>query len=168
MMNKQKQINISAMQEIMDMFSTPNIYAEIKFEHAKEDVKRADCTAVEIKNLTTDILETVSNRQDIDLMNLIAHKVENWCSDKTSAWKSNLTEYARTHSDIEEVYSGNGEKEHEFIIVTNSKENDIVLQHNEFCFELFDKYDDIIDFVVLRKEEFCGMRDYYKGFSKIY
>lgn len=168
MKNPKKNDDILKKHEVKNILIASNIYAEIEFEHAKEDVKRTDCSAVEIKKLTTDILETVSDKHDIDLMCHIAQKVENWHNDKTFAWKSSLAEYARTHIDIEEVYCGNGEKEHEFIIITNSNESDIILQHNEFCFELFDKYDDIIDFVVLRKEEFLGMRDYYNGFSKIY
>lgn len=143
-------------------------FAKIVFDNAENDINKKECSAQEIKGLTTDIMKYVSNDGNVELMNRIAAKVESWSKDKTLPWKKSLAEYGRTHDDIIEVYCGVKEGKNKFIIVTDTSDSDIVLQHNDFCFELFDTYGDIADFMVLDENEYQGMSEYCSGFRKIY
>ena len=143
-------------------------FAKINFENAKSQLNEKDCSSGEIKGLTTNIMEFVSDDNNANLMNHIAAAVENWGKDKTLAWKKKLSEYARANSDIIAVYCGAKDGNNKFVIVAEQSFGDMALHHNDFCFELFDEYENISDFMVLDQEEFKGMKEIYAEFSKIY
>lgn len=141
---------------------------KINFGVAKEEVKKSDSTVGELKELTLDIMNAVSIDGNSMLMHTIARNVHAWKNDKTSEWKSTLSSYARSRVDIMSIYVGRNESGDEFIIVADDVTSDEILDHNEFCFELVDKYDGIDNFMVLDMEEFESMDTMFRNHRKIY
>ncbi len=156
---KTNQINFEAFTEV---------FSKIIFEAAEDRVNKIDCSTGELKGLTADIMGFVSEDNNVELMNRIAAKVESWSKDKTLIWKNSLVEYGRTSDDIEAIYCKKKEGASEIIVVADHSGGEAGLRHNDFCFELFDQYQDINDFMVLDREEFDGMKSYYRDFVKIY
>lgn len=142
--------------------------ARVNFEIAKEEVKRTDYAVSEIKELTFDIMDKVSNNGNVSLMNTIARNVRNWKKDKTIEWKSSLNAYARSREDIVNIYVGKNTTGNEVIIVADDVVSEQVLEHNEFCFELLDTHADIVNFMVLDQEEYECMSIEFEGYKKIY
>lgn len=156
-------------QEKISNFETfTKVFAKVSFEDAENRVSEADCSTREIKGLTSDIMGFVSEDSNVELMNRIAAKVESWSRDKTLLWRNSLVEYGRTNDDIVAIYCKRKEGAGEIIVVADQSGGEAGLRHNDFCFELFDKYQDIGDFMVLDRGEFDGMKSYYKEFVKIY
>lgn len=143
-------------------------FAKVNYEIAKMSVKESECSVAEIKGLTSNIMQYVSDDENTDLMNHIASVVEHWNNDKTLVWKKALTDYARTQEDIREIYYETKDGASRFLIVTEVTGGEILLQHNDFSFELFDRYDDISDFMVLDEGEFSSMKEYYLSYTRIY
>lgn len=143
-------------------------FAKINFEKARVELNKKDCSTREIKGLATEIMGFVSEDSNVELMNRIAAKVESWSKDKTLQWRKSLVEYGRTNDDIVEIYCGKKDNIGKFILVVEQETGDFMLSHNDFCFELFDEYEDIKDFLVLDVNEFGSMRGYYTDYVKIY
>lgn len=144
------------------------VFVGLNFEIAKKNIDNRNCSPDEVKNLTKNIMDCVSDDNNAELMNRIAATVQAWNEDKTLAWKKSLVEYARSNRDILEIYCETIKGEGKFIIVTEISGGEMLLQHNDFSFELFDKYEDISDFMVLDKDEYAGMKECFTSFNKIY
>lgn len=103
-----------------------------------------------------------------ELMNNVATAVELWSNDVTKEWKFTLSKFSREHCDIDSVYVGRTEKGNEFVIVVDDSASDNVLDYNGFCFELEEKHTDIADFMIVDREEYDGMEDFFSLLKKIY
>lgn len=142
--------------------------SKVYFETSVDAVKNTSFSINEIKGMTLDIMKKVSEKEDTDLMNSVATTVEAWQKDKTKAWKSSLAKFSRVRQDVYSVYAGKTDKGNEFVIVLDDSACDDILDCTEFCFELAEKHDNIADFMILDREEYDDMQDFFSGFRKIY
>lgn len=167
-MSKTKDKNIDFLVSSLYTSEFSNALLTVNFGQKIEDVVETDFSQEEMKNLTVDIMEKISETRNPNLMNLVANTVDFWKKDKTKEWKQSLCNFARTKKDIINIYVGRSEKGNEFIIVMEDSLNDNVLDYNEFSFQLAEKYSDIKDFMVLDKEEFESLSYYFSKLRKIY
>lgn len=135
---------------------------------AIESVRNTNFSANEIKGIAVDIMKKVADKKDTELMNCVADTVELWKNDKTKGWKMTLAKFARVNNDIFSIYAGRSENGNEFVIVVDDSASDDILDYSEFCFELAEKYNNIANFMILDREEYSDMEDFFSGFKKIY
>lgn len=142
--------------------------SRFKLDLAKETVEVTNCSKNEMKSLTRKIIDVVSTDDNAVLMNQVANAVYSWKKDTTQEWKTSLAAFARENAEINRVYAGKTDFGNEFVIVMDDSSSDAVLDYNDFCFELCDRYGDIEDFMVLDTEEYSAMSEQFKSFKKIF
>lgn len=148
--------------EVMKLFS------KAKLDSSTRDIEKHKFTKKEMTGITADIISLVQKKEDIELMGQVALKIESWKKDTTKPWKMELSQYAREHEDIENIYVGRTDAGNEFLIIVDNSANSSVLSYNEYCFKLAEKYGNIADFMVMDQEEYEGMESFYSEFKKIY
>ena len=141
--------------------------AQVTLDTAVSEIKDRESSDTELKWLTMSLAKSVPNENPVEMVK-VAQMVRLWSEDKSIKWRNNLVEYAKTHEDIESVLYKTVDGKGFFLIISSTQDADIILEHNEFCFVLFDKYEDISDFTVLELGEYKSMKNFYQGYAKIY
>ena len=149
-----------------DFFSRTAI--NIQFNIASESVKKSNATIGQYKELTVDILDEISRKQDMKQMYEVSNAILAWKADKTSVWKDALVEYGRECDDIINIFVGENAYGNEIIIVADSVVTQAVLEHNDFCFDLCDNHSNIENFIVYDAEEFEYLKEEYAEYKKVY
>lgn len=158
MIPKKEMINIDVFQ----------LKVNLQFEGAKEDVKKSNATVEQFKDLTVNLMDEISKKQDLEEMCAVTNAINKWKTDKTLSWKAALTEYGRACDDIVNIFVGENSEGSEIVIVADSVITQAVLEHNDYCFDLCDDNEDIDNFVVYDKEEFDCMKKEYTNYKKVY
>lgn len=143
------------------------VVAQLTLDSAVSEIKERNSSDTDLKWLTLSLAQNVPNGNARDMLK-VAKLVHEWSKDKSLEWKNNLVEYARTHEDIERVLYKIVDGKGYFLIVSSTDNEEIILEHNEFAFVLFDKYEDIADFAILEQDEYPSMKNFYQNYIKIY
>lgn len=138
------------------------------FSTAKKDVENSISSAKEIKELTTNIMQDISNREDTALMVDVIKTVNRWRKTEVSRWGKGLISLANTYQNINAIYVKQNKEDTEFLLVVDDILSDEVLQYNEFCFELLEDFPEIDNFYIFDEEEYKGMYAEYVDFNKLY
>lgn len=151
----------------MDLLNNENFiksYLKLNFEIAKKNFEESNFSVTETKEIATDIMNLVSSSNDYNLMSIIAKKIESWKNDTRLIWKEALNSYARTHQDILQIWI----YENEIIVVVDSVISDDIIEHNDFCFDLMDKFNGICNFMIFDLEEFESLQSEFLDYKKTY
>lgn len=138
------------------------------FHTAKREVEYTTSSTNEIKELTANIMQDISNRQDPDLMVEVIKRVQRWKKAETPLWQKGLLSLANTYSNISAIYVNHERESTEFLLVVDDVLSDEVLQYNEFCFELMEDVPQISNFYIFDEEEYRGMHTEYADYNQFY
>lgn len=146
-------------------------YAPIEekvFEIAQTCVVKSRRSTQDVKSLTKDIIHDVSETRNLELMLKISKTVNLWNKGIDLQWESELVTYAKQNTNVVRVIASKGDSVPEFVIILKNDDMQDILDCNEFCFSILEKYRSISEFYVFTESEYSGINSRFSDFDVLY
>lgn len=115
------------------------------------------------------MMEETCSHNSAEQMNGMVDIIDGWSLDiEQHIWKDEVILFCRNNSDIVSAMTGIKDDGQDLIIVMEDSTSDNVLDYNEFCFQMKEKYNEPDDFMVLDCNTAKGIECLYKKINTIY
>lgn len=152
-----------------NMFNFASAFTEIRYKQAESTIENYSLNTETIKVLALDIFHETTKSTAKDDTNKVLDIVEAWSMEiEQSEWKSKVIEFCEQNDDIYKALIGIKADAQELIMIMDDSTKDIVLDYNEFCFEIMKETKAITDFMVLDTKTSKGIEYMYNDINVLY
>lgn len=136
-------------------------------DDASETVRKSDFSKGKYKALTLDIMEGVKNSGDLDAIWNTLEVVQKWVG-KEIKYLSEIVSFSKEHQDIRSALICSNNDINDIIMIVDDATKDVVLDYNEFLFDIRDNYGEVHDFMVVDENMLEAVNAMYESQRWIY
>ena len=136
-------------------------------DDASDTVRKSDFSKGKYKALTLDIMDGVKNSGDLDAIWNTLGAVQKWVGKETN-YLEEILSFFKEQQDIKAVLICGNNDISDIIIIVDDTTKDVVLDYNDFLFDISDNYDEIHDFMVVDEDMLEAVNAMYESQRWIY
>ncbi len=147
-----------------------NTVIDMRLDYDINEIKKANASAVQYKELTLDVLSASKNTSSKYELQCIVDVIEKWKESVVGdLWKNEISNFCNEHSDIISALSASDEGKIMLIIVMEDSTSDNVIEYNGYGLDFIEKYKkQIYDFMILDKCTSNGIEELFSNIEIIY
>lgn len=154
-------------EKIRQIIAPDNYKIYLDYEVSYAHVKESNYPKSKYKALSLNIMDSVRNSGDTQMIASVYATVQDWTLDARE-WVNRLLDFCNAHPDVIKLLLGDSNTGTEVIMVVSDTTQEWVLDYNEFLFDIRDAYAEVEDFMVIDNDMLSAVDSMYKKVRYLY